>query len=159
MSGLCVGSTSKIKLVMSGILSYVPNSSLIVYGSTEKPLMKPLAYGYIRVTDDLTDDEVQQLEGKLRKLAEAEGFCLVEIRSEYQAAWYGTFYELIEDVKQAGMRPGPLQARIGSVVVPSLDHLSTHPRLREQLVRRLDEAGVRVWVVEPLFRSGLVSGG
>lgn len=92
---------------------------------------------------------MQQLEGELRKLAEAEGFCLVEIRSEYQAEWYGTFYELIKDVRQAGMRPGPLQARIGHVVVPSLDHLSTHPRLREQLVRRLDQAGVRVWVAEP----------
>lgn len=102
--------------------------------------MKPLIYGYIRVTADLADDEVQQLECGLAKLAEAEGLHLTEIRSEYQPGYYGTLHELARELKRTTER---------HVVVPSLDHLSTHPLLREQLVRRLDEAGVRVWTVEP----------
>jgi hypothetical protein len=40
--------------------------------------VKPLMYGYLRITE-LADDEVQQLECALEKLAEAEGFCLTEM--------------------------------------------------------------------------------
>ncbi len=105
----------------------------------------PLTYGYIRITEDRDDEEIRQLEGELRKLAEAEGFCRIEICHEDQPG-HGTLYRLIEELKQA--RIDPLQARICHVVVPTLDHLSAHPLLREQLVRRLDEVGVQVWVVE-----------
>ncbi|MGH3811980.1 MAG: recombinase family protein [Pseudonocardiaceae bacterium] len=102
--------------------------------------MKPLIYGYLRVTDDLEDHELLQLECGLEKLAEAEGFCLTETRYESQPGYYGTFYELSDQLKQA---------QVHHVVVPSLGHLSSHPLLREQLIRRLEDAGVRVWVVEP----------
>jgi len=101
--------------------------------------VEPLMYGYLRVTD-LADDDVQQLECGLRKLADAEGCCLAEIRYEYQAGCYSTFYGLLSELKQASVR---------QLVVPSLDHLSSHPLLREQLVMRLDEANVRLWVMEP----------
>lgn len=75
-------------------------------------------YGYVRIMD-LADDEVQQLEGGLRKLAEAEGCCLGEIRYEHQPGCYGTFYRLLAELKQASVR---------QLVVPSLDHLASHPR-------------------------------
>ncbi|MGH3764132.1 MAG: recombinase family protein [Pseudonocardiaceae bacterium] len=101
--------------------------------------VEPLIYGYLRVSEDLEDDELQQLEHGLHKLAEAEGFCLTDIRSEHQPGYYGTFYELTEELKRAPVR---------HVVMPSPDHLSAHPLLREQLIRRLDEAKVRLWVVE-----------
>lgn len=95
-------------------------------------------YGYLRVTD-LADDEVQQLECGLEKLAEAEGFCLAEVRYEHQVGCYGTFYPLLAEMTGAAVR---------HLVVPSLDHVASHPFLREQLVMRLDEADVRLWVVE-----------
>jgi hypothetical protein len=101
--------------------------------------VKPLMYGYLRVTD-LADDDVQQLECGLRKLAEAEGFCLAEVHYEQQPGCYGTCYRLIAELKQAP---------VCHLVVPSLDHLSTHPLLREQLLLRLDEANMPVWLVEP----------
>ena len=101
--------------------------------------VKSLMYGYVRVTE-LADDEVQQLECGLRKLADAEGCCLAEIRYEYQAGCYRTFYGLLEELKQASVR---------QLVVPSLDHLASHPLLLEQLITRLDEVHVRLWVVEP----------
>jgi hypothetical protein len=104
---------------------------------TEPPSAKPLIYGYIRVTDNREDDEVQPLECGLRKLAEAEGFCLLETCYEDQPECYGTRYRLIQEVKQ----------RAGHhLVIPSLDHLCAHSLLREQLVMRLHEAGV--WLVE-----------
>lgn len=102
--------------------------------------MTPLIYGYIRVTEDLDDDEVQHLERDLDKLAEAKGFCLTEIRHEDQRGYHGTFYHLIAELKQAPER---------HLVVPSLDHLSAHPLLQEQMIMRLREAHVQLWVVDP----------
>jgi hypothetical protein len=101
--------------------------------------VKPVISGYLRVTD-LEDDEVQQLECGLEKLAEADGFRLTETRYEDQPGYYGTFYQLTAELKQADVH---------HVAVPSLDHLPPHPLLRDQLIMRLDEATVRLWVVEP----------
>jgi hypothetical protein len=100
--------------------------------------VKPLMYGYLRVTD-LQDGEVQQLECGLENLAEAEGFRLGQVHYEHQPSCYGTLYRLIAELKQA---------RVRHLVVPSRGHLASHPLLRDQLVMRLDEAHVRLWVVE-----------
>jgi hypothetical protein len=123
-----------------------PVAGLASHSGTEHPAVKPLVYGYVRVTEDLADDELQELAHGLEKLADAEGFCIIETRYEYQPGYYGTFYELTDELKRSLV--GDMQARICHVVVPSLDHLSSHPLLREQMILRLDEAGVRVWAVE-----------
>jgi len=102
--------------------------------------VKPLAYGYMRVTDELDDKEIRQLELGLEKLAEAEGLRLTEICYEYQMGYYGGFYRLTTELKW-----GPVL----HVVVPSLDHISTHPLLRYQLLMRLSETNVMLWVMEP----------
>jgi hypothetical protein len=116
-----------------------PVAGLASHSGTEELAVKPLMYGYLRVTD-LEDDELQQLERGLEKLAEAEGFCLTETRYEYQPGYYGTFYQLTAELKRADVH---------HVAVPSLDHLSPHPLLRDQMIKRLNEAGAWVWVVEP----------
>lgn len=102
--------------------------------------MKPLIYGYMRVTDDLDDDDLHQRERGLDKLAEAEGFNLTETCYEHQPGYYGTFYELTQQLKRT-------QAH--HVVMPSLDNLSAHPRLREQLLMPPEGIGVRVWTLKP----------
>ncbi|MGH3695740.1 MAG: recombinase family protein [Pseudonocardiaceae bacterium] len=102
--------------------------------------MKPLAYGYLRITQECDDEEIRQLERGLQKLAESEGFCLTETRYEYQTGYYGTFYRLTAELKRA---------QIHHVIVPSLDHLCAHPLLRAQLLMRLREANARVWTVKP----------
>jgi DNA invertase Pin-like site-specific DNA recombinase len=117
-----------------------PVVGLASHSGTQEPVIKPLIYGYVRVTEDLADDELQQLECGLEKLAEAEGYCLTETRYEYQPGYYGTFYRLIAELKRTQIR---------HMVVPSLDHLSAHPLLRDQMINLLGEANVRVWVVEP----------
>src|SRR5262249_35507178 len=103
--------------------------------------VEPLAYGYLRLTDERDDEEVRQLEDGLHKLADAEGLWLTEMRYEYQPGCYGTFYELLEESKR--MWAGSVPARINHVLVPSPDHLSPHPLLREQLCGQLEHAGVR----------------
>jgi hypothetical protein len=102
--------------------------------------VKPLIYGYPRVTEDLEDDELQQLERGLQKLAEAEGFYLTETCHDYQPGYYGTLYHLTAELKRIPVR---------HLVLPTLDHLSDHPLLRDQMIMRLNEAHVRVWAVEP----------
>lgn len=71
-----------------------------------------LAYGYLRLTDERDDEEIRQLELGLRKLAEAEGLWLTEMCYEYQPGYYGTFYELLEELKR--VRVGLCQS--GSVM-------------------------------------------
>ncbi len=41
----------------------------------EEPVMKPLIYGYLRVTDDLDDHQIRRMERGLQDLAQAEDFC------------------------------------------------------------------------------------
>jgi hypothetical protein len=102
-------------------------------------LVRPLACGYMRITDELTDEEIRQLECGLRKFAEAEGFRLTEVHHEYESGHYDTFYDLVAEVKRTQIR---------HVVLPSLAHLSDHPWLQVQLLRRLTEADTHAWVVE-----------
>jgi hypothetical protein len=102
-------------------------------------LGEPAGLRYMRITDELTDEEIWQLERGLRKFAEAEGFLLATIHHEYESGHYGTFYELVAEVTRTQVR---------HVVLPSLAHLSGHPLLQVQLLRRLTEADTHAWVVE-----------
>jgi len=102
--------------------------------------MKPLMYGYLRITDDLADHDIGQMERRLRELAEAEGFCFATTFYESQPGHQGAFAELTDELKRA-------QAH--HVVVLSLDHFSPHPILRDQLRAHLEfEANAQVWAVE-----------
>ena len=101
--------------------------------------MKRRAYGYLRITDELDDEEIRQLECGLQKLAETKGFCLIEICSEYQRGYYGAFYRLVDELKRK---------QVHHVVVPSFEHLSAHPLLRAQLHMRLEKADAQIWTIE-----------
>lgn len=102
--------------------------------------MKPLIYGYLRVTDDLDDDEIRQMELGLEKLADTECLCLATIYYEYVPSCQDAFNDLRRELKRA-------QAH--HVVTPSLDHLSRHRILQDRMVMLLEcGANARVWVVE-----------
>ena len=103
--------------------------------------MKPLIYGYLRVTDDLEDQEIRRMERGLQVLAETEGFCFATTFHEYQTGYHGAFNELTRELQRAGAH---------HVVVPSLGHLSGHPILRNTMLTRLArDADARVWAVAP----------
>ncbi|MGH3613679.1 MAG: recombinase family protein [Pseudonocardia sp.] len=115
-----------------------------VAGPTVKPLppvMKPLIYGYVRVTDDLDDPEIHRMERVLQALAETEGFCFVTTFHDYQPGYHGGFDELIRELQRADAH---------HVVMPSLEHLAQHPILRDLILIRLArDADAYVWVVAP----------
>lgn len=100
-------------------------------------LLKPLMYGYVRVTDAPCAEAVVELEDRLRRLAEAEGFCFATTFHESRPGQRGALSELTAELRRSEAR---------HVVVPSLDHLSRHPRMRDELLEQLrTEADAHVW--------------
>lgn len=81
----------------------------------------PLIYGYLRVAYETRDEEILLAERELRRVAEAEGFCLVTIFHDCNAGSYAALNELTEELKRVEAH---------HVIVPSLAHLSRHPILR-----------------------------
>lgn len=91
--------------------------------------VKPLIYGYMRVTDDMPSSDVDQVELVFRDYAGREGFCFVTTFCEYVNGSQSAFVELIEELKRSEAR---------HVVVLALDHLSAHSLLRRHMVERLE---------------------
>jgi DNA invertase Pin-like site-specific DNA recombinase len=63
--------------------------------------MKPLIYGYMRVTDDIDDLEVLLIEQTLTTFAESEGYCLVAIFYEYDSGSHAAFAQLIHELRRS----------------------------------------------------------
>lgn len=98
-----------------------------------------MIYGYLRVTDDLDDREIHQLERGLHLFAETKGFCFATTFYEYQTGYHGAFDELTRELQRAAAH---------HVVVPSLGHLAQHPILRNMMLTRLArDADAHVWTV------------
>jgi hypothetical protein len=94
--------------------------------------VKPLMYGYLRVTDDLADEDICRMELGLQILADDEGFCFATTFYKYESGYHGSaFSELLAELKRAEAH---------HVVRPSVDHLSRHPILRDQMLTRLERA-------------------
>ncbi|MGH3613433.1 MAG: recombinase family protein [Pseudonocardia sp.] len=91
--------------------------------------MKPLMYGYMRAPDEVPDDDLDRAVHEMQHFAETEGFCYATTFFEYQHGSRAAFDELIEELKRAEAR---------HVVVPSLEHLSSHRLLRGHMVDRLE---------------------
>ncbi|WP_436791176.1 recombinase family protein [Yinghuangia sp. YIM S10712] len=77
--------------------------------------MKPLIFGYLRVPDGMTDDEVQQKHDAIAAYADVEGFTLATVFHETTHDRIPAFAELIEAVQRAEAR---------HVVVPSYADLA-----------------------------------
>lgn len=101
--------------------------------------MKPLIYGYLRAPDETPDEELDGLVSELQRYAEAEGYCYAATFFEYEPGSRAAFDELIQELKRAEAR---------HVVVPSLEHLSSHRLLCSSMVERL-EADASAFVLTP----------
>ncbi|NEA56403.1 recombinase family protein [Streptomyces sp. SID13666] len=77
--------------------------------------MKPLIYGYMRVTDEMDDLEVRLLETQMSAFAEREGFCLTTVFYEYDEGSQAAFTELVHEVRRAEAR---------HIVVPSYEQMA-----------------------------------
>ncbi|MFD8611978.1 hypothetical protein [Streptomyces sp. NPDC059631] len=98
---------------------------MIVPGTGVQPLM----YGYMRAPDDVPDGELTEAVEGMKRFAEAEGFCYATTFFECVSGMQSAFTELIQELKRAEAR---------HVVVPTLDHLSGHRILRDNMVERLE---------------------
>lgn len=99
--------------------------------------MKPLIYGYMQVDPDIPDNHIRQVELLLEDYAEAEGYCFATIFHEDASVNNrSAFVELINELKRSEAH---------HVIVPSIDHFSSHPVVRVHMLMRLeDETDVQV---------------
>lgn len=96
--------------------------------------------GYLRVLPGMDDQAVNAAERQMRALAEAEGFCLGEVFTEYQWHHLAALEALVEHA---------LRHEVRHVVVPSTPHLNTVPSLAFIAQVALQEAlGGLVWVAQ-----------
>ena len=96
---------------------------------------KPLAYGYMRVSADVDDKTVRQVEQKLEDCAEAHGFSFAAIFHEFISGSFTEWSELVRELQRADAH---------HVVVPSLSHLTQHAILRQSLLDQLEQAKAEV---------------
>ncbi|OKJ98981.1 hypothetical protein AMK34_10380 [Amycolatopsis sp. CB00013] len=100
---------------------------------------KPLAYGYMRVPRDVSDDKVRRLERAIMRFADGQGLYFVSFFFEFHCGSREAFDELITELVRA-------QAR--HVVVPTLRHLARNGLLQDVMRDRLtQEARAEVLVL------------
>jgi hypothetical protein len=80
----------------------------------EKPIVKPLIYGYIQVTDESDDCHLRRTEEQLGRFAEAEGYRLGTIFHNYTPGRLDTFTVMIKALQRSEAH---------HVIVPSMRHL------------------------------------
>lgn len=98
--------------------------------------LKPLAYGYMRVPDDIPDRKVRDMEQKLKAYAEALGYEYATIFHEFQCGVYDAWRDLTTELQRADAH---------HVLVPSMSHIAHSPLLRVGVLERLeDEAKAEV---------------
>ncbi|WP_165036804.1 recombinase family protein [Candidatus Protofrankia californiensis] len=111
--------------------------------------MKPLAYGYMRVFHDATDEQLLSVEQRIKNYAEEHGFAFGGTFQEPASGSHATLNELIKKI-------GQTEAEY--VIVPSLDDLSGNSILRGLLLDRLEgQAGVEVQELRSAVRPGTAS--
>lgn len=86
-------------------------------------------YGYMRAPDDVSDADLDRVVSEMQRFADTEGFCYATTFFEHQHGSRAAFDELIQELKRAEAR---------HVVVPSLEHLSSHRILCASMVERME---------------------
>ncbi|MFI5616878.1 recombinase family protein [Streptomyces sp. NPDC051567] len=93
--------------------------------------MNPLIFGYMRVPDDMSDEEAKQKQDGLNAYAESNGFHLAAVFHEYVPGAQSAFAELVEVVKRAEAK---------HVVVPSYRELALNKSLQDAMLAHLSDA-------------------
>ncbi|UGQ14780.1 recombinase family protein [Yinghuangia sp. ASG 101] len=102
--------------------------------------MKPLIFGYMRVPDGTSDEEVKQKHDAIAAYAELEGFALEAVFRETVSDRIPAFAELVEAVQRAEAR---------RVVVPSYGDLArTRPLQRAMCLHIAHQTNAQVVSLE-----------
>lgn len=93
--------------------------------------MNPLIFGYMRVPDDMSDEEAKQKQDDLSAYAETNGFHLATVFYEYVPGAHSAFTELLAAVRHAKAK---------HVVVPSYRELALNRSLQNAMLTHLFHA-------------------
>ena len=93
--------------------------------------MNPLIFGYMRVPDEMTEEEVKQRQDEMTTYAEAEGLTLATVFFEFTNGSVSAFDELVNALVHAESR---------CVVIPSYRDLALTAALRNAMLLRLEHA-------------------
>lgn len=116
--------------------------------------MKPLAYGYMRVFCDVTEEDVRSVERRIQECAQELGFQLATTFQETVSGSHDALQELIEELQRSEAE---------HVIVPSFNHFSKHSILQRLLLEQLEEDTgaevhtLREWARSTTLRSDLVN--
>jgi DNA invertase Pin-like site-specific DNA recombinase len=99
--------------------------------------VNPLIYGYLRIGDDETDEQIRRTEHRIKTFARAEGYSFVRFYFEADDGSRGAFAALIEELRRVEAH---------HVIVPSLEHFSRASMLRNCMLDFLErEAAAHVF--------------
>lgn len=93
--------------------------------------MNPLIFGYMRVPDDMSDEEAKQKHDDLNAYAEINGYQLAAVFHEFVTGSQTAFTELVEAVQRAEAK---------HVVVPSYRELALNKSLQDAMLTHLSYA-------------------
>ncbi|MFI9332054.1 recombinase family protein [Kitasatospora sp. NPDC052868] len=93
--------------------------------------MRPLIFGYMRVPDDMPDEEVKLVEDQMLAYAEAQGGALGAVFHEFVHGSLSAFEELVRAVEQSGAP---------HAVVPSYRDLALTRALQDVMILRIEYA-------------------
>ncbi len=100
---------------------------------------RPVIYGYMRVQQSQTDEELLALEHDLQLFAASEGYRYAMTFHEFIPGCTRAFGALVAELTRVGGH---------HVVVPTMDHLALHPLLQIHLLMKLElDAGAEVFEV------------
>ena len=94
----------------------------------QAPATAPLAYGYMRVPNDVPDHKVRQLEQAVIRFAGERGLYFVSFFFEFNCGSREAFNELVTELVRADAH---------YVIVPSLRHLALNTLLQDVMQDRL----------------------
>ncbi|WP_239396682.1 recombinase family protein [Frankia sp. CiP3] len=92
--------------------------------------IKPLAYGFMRVPCNVTDEKLTHMEQRVQAYAEELGFEYATIFQEWQSGSLAAWDELIHELQRADAH---------HVIVPSFNHVARNGILRTNLMIRLED--------------------
>ncbi|WP_299541318.1 recombinase family protein [uncultured Streptomyces sp.] len=90
----------------------------------------PLLFGYMRVPDDMTDEEVQQKQADMGAYAEVEGFTLATVFHEFMNGGVNVFDEMAKAIQHVEAR---------HVIVPSYRDLALTRPLQDAMTLHLEQ--------------------
>ncbi|MEX3101453.1 hypothetical protein DF268_30300 [Streptomyces sp. V2] len=101
--------------------------------------MKPLIFGYMRVPDDMSDEEVKRKQDGMTVYAEANGFALATVYFEFADGRVDAFAETVEAI---------LRAESHHLLVPSYRDLAFSRALQDAMILTAEHARVEVVSLE-----------